>query len=106
MADFRTLIGGKLSIFIENKNNCWAQELKVTGGGGCNTDILGLYNTNILTAITPGTLKIENDDVTAITPGTLKFQIYKNFCARVEPSGVIAVISSNSYITTVISSTE
>ena len=50
-------------------------------GGSCNTDISGLYNTNILTAITPGTLKIKNDDVTVITPGTLIFQISKTLCA-------------------------
>ena len=48
-------------------------------GGGCNTHISGLYNTNILTAITPGTLKIEIDDMTAITPGTLKFSMPKIF---------------------------
>ena len=29
----------------------------ITGGGDYNTDILGLYNTYILTAITPKTLK-------------------------------------------------
>ena len=74
-------------------------------GGGCNTDISGLYNTNILTAITPGTLKIEIDDVTAITPGTLQFQTLKNFCALVGPSGIISVILSNWNKTTVISST-
>ena len=38
-----------------------------------NTEILALYNTNILTAITPGPLKIHIDDMTAITPVTLKF---------------------------------
>ena len=55
------------------------ETVRPTGGGGCNTDISGLYNTNILTAITPGTLKIEIDDMTAITPGTLKFSISKTF---------------------------
>ena len=48
-------------------------------GGGCNTDISGLYNTNILTAITPGTLEIKIDDMTAITLGTLKFLMPKIF---------------------------
>ena len=31
---------------------------KITGGGDYNTDMLGLYNTDILTAITPLTSKI------------------------------------------------
>ena len=38
-----------------------------------NIEILALYNTNILTAITPGPLKIYIDDMTAITPVTKKF---------------------------------
>ena len=42
-------------------------------GGDYNTDILGLYNTYILTAITPKTLKFDIDGMTAITPDTLKF---------------------------------
>ena len=50
-----------------------------TGGVDYNTDISALYNTNILTAITPGTMQIEIDDVTAITPDTLKFQIFKKY---------------------------
>ena len=37
---------------------------KTTGGVDYNTDISALYNTNILTAITPGTMQIEIDDVT------------------------------------------
>ena len=41
--------------------------------------ISGLYNINILTAITPGFLKIEIDDTTDITPGTLKFLTPKIF---------------------------
>ena len=42
-------------------------------GGDYNTDILGLYNTYILTAITPKTFKFDIDGMTAITPDTLKF---------------------------------
>ena len=38
-----------------------------TGGGGCNTDISGLYNTNILTAITPGTLKFSMPKIFALS---------------------------------------
>ena len=37
-------------------------------GGDYNTDMLGLYNTDILTAITPLTLKILMPGLTAITP--------------------------------------
>ena len=44
-----------------------------TGEGDYNTDILGLYNTYILTAITPKTFKFDIDGMTAITPDTLKF---------------------------------
>ena len=44
-----------------------------TGGGDYNTDILGLYNTYILTAITPKTFKLDFGGMTAITPGILKF---------------------------------
>ena len=61
------------------KSAIYCFDISTTGGGGCNTDISGLYNTNILTAITPGTLKIEIDDMTAITPGTLKFSVPKIF---------------------------
>ena len=41
--------------------------------GDYNIDILGLYNTYILTAITPKTFKLDFGGMTAITPDTLKF---------------------------------
>ena len=57
----------------------WFFELvSITEGVDNNTDISALYNTNILTAITQGTFKIEIDDMTAITPSTLKFLILTN----------------------------
>ena len=59
-----------------------------------NTDILGLHNTNILTAITPGTLKIQIDEMTAVRPlgpkQAQKFLGVKNF--RVP--GVISIMST------------
>ena len=73
-----------LSLFIYN-----------TGEGDYNTDISGLYNTYILTAITPETWKFETDGMTAITPDTLKFWISEILSAWFRPSGVKAVSSSN-----------
>ena len=64
-------------------------------GGDYNTDILGLYNTYILTAITPKTLKYDIVGMTAITPDTLKFWISEILSAWFRPSGVKALSSSN-----------
>ena len=44
------------------KNNTWEWY---------NTDIVGLCNTIILTAITPEICKIETERMTTLTPGTL-----------------------------------
>ena len=55
---------------------------RLISGADCNIDISGLFNTNILTAITPGSLKIEFNDLTAITPCTLKLRISENFWAQ------------------------
>ena len=51
-----------------------AQAPEITGGY-YNTDILGLYYTEILSAITPLTSKIWMPGLTAITPLTSNFQI-------------------------------
>ena len=66
----------KFSWIDENQSDFF--QLKIIGTayiqrGDYKTVILGLYNTYILTAITPKTLKFDIDGMTAITPDTLKF---------------------------------
>ena len=64
----------RLKYFFSTTKTLSSRVVKYYSGGDHNTDMLGIYNTDILTAIIPLTSKIWMPGLTAITPLTSNFQ--------------------------------